>query len=677
MNMAITLVQASQIVNKNLELWEEMWDERCKVYEENKKGTYNKNIFYLIPDLIEELRYNQDHFKNNEYGKRYFSYHLKKYYIDKNKKGEMTISQSIAIKIQRELQFIIEALNSNQSDINNFHIENILPCLVKVEQLLQSEESIKTIVLLLKNILCAEKKIDGSDQNIIELYDFIIILFLKKGMHLGAIKELPNQILDELREYDNEKIICRYIGRPHQNQLSNEEYKKILKDFMAQVSLDDRFNELIKHYSVQSKDCHVIFKVDGFYNGTTGFSVGDVVVYDPKVNSRNVSEEEELWTLKATKIEEIVDDQLCVDVRVKGNDSQSMELMARRKAERALGLIYGRRLNTEQLKLSSEYVICNNNGRVIASGSSKFKLGVFHHKHLYEFTKVPYERFGAWIQNESNNYSIQTWLTSMDWHRKAIECEQSSELLLNAWFSIEHLFSIESRLPLRLPQYFRKRSNESKEYTNWDKKRIAYIQLLLSINAVKNEINNYAASVASIFIPSNKTSFKLRYGQEYILPSELMGKFVNDNGSYNCGKFVDIADKVIEEMETHKLYNLKSEIEKIYLTFNNRNASIKKIEEKIWRVKDDIYNIYRIRNMLVHRAVTDTFLLEYYAKRSLEYSSILLDRLKWNMLKTKDDSGIRDVNEYFQEWIFEANVGLEALQEGDMDGFRKWIFSWP
>jgi hypothetical protein len=79
--------------------------------------------------------------------------------------------------------------------------------------------------------------------------------------------------------------------------------------------------------------------------------------------------------------------------------------------------------------------------------------------------------------------------------------------------------------------------------------------------------------------------------------------------------------------------------------------------------------------MLVHRATTNSILVDYYAARALEYSFSLLTELKWKLIRTKDDSEITDIDNYFQEWVLDANIGLEAVQNGDMGKFRSWVFS--
>lgn len=81
--------------------------------------------------------------------------------------------------------------------------------------------------------------------------------------------------------------------------------------------------------------------------------------------------------------------------------------------------------------------------------------------------------------------------------------------------------------------------------------------------------------------------------------------------------------------------------------------------------------------MLVHRATSDSVLVEYYSARAMDYSMSLLTELKWSLLRAHATSEIESIQAYFQKWLVKANLGLEALQEGDMAEFRKWVFGQP
>lgn len=97
------------------------------------------------------------------------------------------------------------------------------------------------------------------------------------------------------------------------------------------------------------------------------------------------------------------------------------------------------------------------------------------------------------------------------------------------------------------------------------------------------------------------------------------------------------------------------------------------IKQAIIDVKNDVYNIYRIRNMLVHSSNTKSKLLEYSSKRNKQYSLRLILEISKHLLATESDTEIPPINTYFTRMIIDANVAFEAVVNNDMDKFRKWI----
>ena len=250
-------------------------------------------------------------------------------------------------------------------------------------------------------------------------------------------------------------------------------------------------------------------------------------------------------------------------------------------------------------------------------------------------------------------------------------------MLLNAWFSIEHLFKGNNKVSLRLPGFLSNRPNEKHCANLWyPENRIAQTQLLLSLVEIKHELTKYAGEVANNFLPGSKTFFKLKYNKDFVLSEDVLVKFVEKDGlTYTSGGFVAASDTVIGELKANNLAEPMHMVEWMRKLFYDHKVVMNKLQSEIWRIKDDVYNIYRIRNMLVHLAMTDSVLVEYYAKRALEYSYSLLTELKWHLLRTKDDSEIGSIDKYFQAWALDGNIGLEGVQYGEMDKFRKWVFS--
>ncbi|WP_168643718.1 hypothetical protein, partial [Dolichospermum sp. UHCC 0259] len=144
--------------------------------------------------------------------------------------------------------------------------------------------------------------------------------------------------------------------------------------------------------------------------------------------------------------------------------------------------------------------------------------------------------------------------------------------------------------------------------------------------------------------------------------------------------------------ESEKLHKFIEKIPEIKRQLNTQNQEFPALNElneilynkdygeeylikKIIELKDDVYNIYRIRNMLVHSSSTKSKLLDYYAKRSREYCYSLLDDIAYKIYQTTNDDEIMPLEFYFREMVINANIALEAVKENQMEKFRNWILS--
>ncbi len=680
MRADVSMEQVGEKVIQRLELWQEQWQERCRLLKEVEEGTYSKHILCVLPDLIEEVEHNNRWFSKNEYAKKFFYSVISRYCVElvsrATNSNALTSSQEFASGFQSELGFVAEALRGGQDGHDSFEIAHLLRCLHRIDDGLRTNESFCHTVGLLLGRLC-DDAVEIDKQEINELCDTLILLFWRKGRGPNSMERLPSHILGGVERTHDGGVYCQYPDAPSRGSLSNEEYEKMLSSFLAKITLEERISQISRIYSLEPKEYEAFFTVDGFARGTGGFTVGDVNVYDPKRDSRIKPDAPKETAFFLKKVESVGENQMCVSVRIRGNDSESMRLQARRKAERALGLISGRETARNALTLSDFYAICDSNGRGVAAGSGEHKHEVLHTPELADWKKTDYERFGSWISNNALTGAVGIWIASMDWHRKAVECAQSSETLLNAWFSLEHLFRGGSKVSLRIPGFLRTRPNQKQASVQWyADDRIAKMQLILGLVETKHELRQYASSLAQNFLQGSKVFFRLKYGKDFSLSKDLLAQFVEDEGTtFRSGEFVAVSDAVITELKASNLADLANEVQSMRNMFFDKEVVMKTLRPELWRIKDDIYSIYRIRNMLVHRATTDSALAEYYASRALEYSSSLLMELKRALLRTKDDSEIATIDEYFQDWVLDGNIGLEAVQSGEMAKFQRWVFS--
>ncbi len=671
-NSNTTLQNAPKIFQDNLEIWEKIWNNRCEFIEKFQEETYSRHILLVVPDLMEEIEFNVDRLVKNEYSRMFFHQCLAKYNVAQTKnQKQRTPQQIVAGKIKDELAFVIESLTQNNSS-NSFQLPQILPLLRRIDKEITNSDVLDCAVDTLLERLDNENPIAESDPETIFLTDTIILMFWRKGRIPSSINNLAGNILDTIKGPDDKgRFFTSYPDAPEKGDISNEDYAKLLTEFFKSLPIIKRFKELKKNYQYQPKEYKVIFRVYGFEQNLPAFDIGNVRIYDPRIEKQIKIPALEGLHLDLSGVEKIDVPGHSIAVTMQGIDSTSMKLKARQTAERALAFLMKREKREQPLILSDNYSICDIDGKEVAASIGS-KSGELLTDIWKEVTETSRERFGRWMNQEEPIHTIQRWLSSMDWHRQAVDCRQCTQELLNAWFAIEHLFDEEYNISLRVPEFLRFRANERKGQCIWyPKKKISFIQLIIGIIELKYEYRKYALDIAGNFVHNSL----MATFHKYTLPDQLLARYVDkkDNAFYGDG-FVEILDDIIIDLKAQNKEILIKPVENLRKLFFDSDYCKDVIATEFWRMKDDIYNIYRIRNMLVHRATTQSKLVEYYSARAREYSFALLRELKWRFLETKNDSEIPTLEEYFQELVINANIGLEAIQARDMQKFRKWIF---
>ncbi|MEH2457968.1 hypothetical protein [Nostoc sp.] len=138
-------------------------------------------------------------------------------------------------------------------------------------------------------------------------------------------------------------------------------------------------------------------------------------------------------------------------------------------------------------------------------------------------------------------------------------------------------------------------------------------------------------------------------------------------------KFIRKAPEIKKQLDSQSI--VLPDLNEVNEIFYNNAYCEQYLIEKIIDLKDDVYNIYRIRNMLVHSSSTTSKLLDYYAKRSREYCHSLLDAIAYKIYQTSNDDEIMPLEFYFREMVIDANIALEAVKENKMDIFINWALS--
>ena len=611
--MDFTLSNAPEYLNNNLEILQQIWLERCEVIEINQKGSYSRHLLLILQDLREEIHKNKEWFSQNAYGKKFFKIQFSTYCSFKKEQLDDLdkIRKAWTREVDRELCFITEALSDNK---NKFELDDILILIKRVEEKITSENSFRQVInLLYEKVL--EKELNHN--HIEFIVDTIILLFNFKGMlELQSILDDQFQKFEEIATYsEQDHLYPTLFGSPSRDAKSIDEHKEELRKYYEASSIKQRLNFIREIYCLESQTYKVIFNITGV-EFTDKINIGNVELYRPKIDGKYIKKN----NILSINLEENSD--YCVAVDIRGLDRKFMKIKAQQMAERTIAVLSTRNRKDQAIILSSDWVICNSQGEIRAfSFKGRNKLHTINNS---IDSQNNHQRLGQWISSEDICHpTVAKWLASTDWYRRATEASQSTEEILNSWFAVEKFSEDSKIISKRLPELsdnLKNKKNIFKEnidlWLNGD--GIRTVQLLLVLSELKFNLYQKVRKVGGIFVtPSIFPGMDI---------SKSIDQDLQDYLSANKDK-IDFLEKFIEKVpEIKKQLNSQSivlpdldQVNQVNEIFYNNNYCEKYLIEKIIDLKDDVYNIYRIRNMLVHSSSTTSKLLDYYAKRSREY----------------------------------------------------------
>jgi hypothetical protein len=682
-----------EFIRQNLIVVTSIWTDSCKAIKELKDNDYNKHLILIITDLEEEILENREKFSKNQFAKNYFTTQIKQY-LEGTKKsaGEPSAKSLWAKPISTQLKFILEALNS-ASDSKKFELKDILYFVEIIQREIISVESLEGLLnLLITEIL----KEEMNREELKFIVNTIIIMFIERGYHVKTLENLLPKQLSLFQDHWN--LISTstdglYLYRaliyesPKYNEevySEDEDYKIALKQYYDSLGLKDRIFLMKKNYVEPPKKYKVIFKLSNFaLANSQSLKIGNVYFYIPKIHGKitksifrddtyiDESSDRVQFEKRIQEFEVMSESIYYVAVDIEGNDFYSMKDQAIRTVEMAVSVFLQKdtlmkKTNNNEIQIiSNNYIICDDLGE-----GAFFEYSSRSNRSNKEFdipNNIYTDRIGHWLSSKNSlNKSVETWLTAIELYRKSVESVQSSDALLYSWYSLEHFINKSEKITVRLPREFDKSVGEW-----YDADNILVLQLLLAIVTIKSKffdlLTTFAYNLARKGFP----------GDRYSVSDEILNIFFiskKDNGSIriNASNFVENFQLIFDDFE-QKNSQFDKYISEIRGHFIDHTTCLNKIKQAIIDVKNDVYNIYRIRNMLVHSSNTKSKLLEDYSKRNKEYSLRLILEIRKHLFATESDTEIQPISTYFTRMIIDANVAFEAVVNNDMDKFRKWI----
>ncbi|MFN7554435.1 hypothetical protein [Microcystis sp.] len=601
-----------------------IWTDSCKAIKELKDNDYNKHLILIITDLEEEILENREKFSKNQFARNYFTTQIKQYLEDPKKSaGEPSAKSLWAKPISTQLKFILEALNS-ASDSKKFELKDILYFVEIIQREIISVESLEGLLnLLITEILKKEMNLEELKF----IVNTIIIMFIERGYHVKTLENLLPKQLSLFQDHWNLISTSKYrlylyraliYESPKYNEevySEDEDYKIALKQYYDSLGLKDRIFLMKKIYVEPPKKYKVIFKLSNFALANyQSLNIGNVYFYIPKIHG------------KITK--SIFRDDTYID--------ESSDLVQ-----------FEKRIQEFEVMSESIYYVA-----VDIEGNDFYSMKDQAIRTVERAVSVFFRK--DTLMKKTNNNEIQI--------NNYIICDDLGE---GAFFEHSYISNEEFDIPNniytdRIGPWLSSKNSLNKSVETW----------LTAIELYRKSVESVQSSDALLYswyslehFINKSEKITVRLPKEKEFDKSVFGEWYN-------------ADNISVLQLLLAIVTIKS---KFFDDFGQKNSQIDhttcldKIKQAIIDVKNDVYNIYRIRNMLVHSSNTKSKLLEDYSKRNKEYSLRLILEIRKHLFATESDTEIQPINTYFTRMIIDANVAFEAVVNNDMDKFRKWI----
>lgn len=532
----------------------------------------------LLIEIITEITYNKFNNKDNI---KYFKDELGDWY-----EADDALKNVAAIDIQNALGYfdkskqkiLLELCKKIIAELDKKHYVDILidGLTQYIENHTEITPDVKKKIRLYTQLIVAEFVSKGYDLEDIQRYsqDLSEVVIIEGG----EIVDAPDKFMDLQR-----------------GQFATEElYREAVRKRIDQRSVAEIIQPLKERYYQPPMDAHLLMSLS-YLKGVDEVCIDGVTIYSPKVR-RFVDDVFQCTIEKETDFEK-----LCAAIPIHYHGLRSAIKEAKRKMDRVLELLslYYDKENGIEYDLGHYYVVKDR--KAIADSSHRAERGAKNIDEFYKYASAMdirdlcqhQESISTIFQNlqqHKDEATADRLRNAMHWCRKANEAVTDEERLIHSWFALEGLLAIPEDIKECISPNSSGKVDEIKSVVVallgiaefrylW---RSVYDEMLWRIN---------------------------EHGLNY-LPDDLMsrsGLAVKPGNNYRYEDFLCSAEELIGQVHDELLKDRLYAVSQFYTSIKNYDKVIKKL-------KDNLQNVYRYRNMIVHNAVVPINSTEFYAK---------------------------------------------------------------
>lgn len=603
-----------------LKFWLKYW--KYYIKELCDLDTYDiqlSNPHFLLKEVVSEIEYND--FKNKD------NRELFKCLLSRVLKEDFAFTELYKTEIQLALNkwdispLIIKNICNTilQSMDNNFYLQKILS---KLQSTIESGDELN----------------ERIKENICLYTELLIQEFICLGVDVHDIDRLIEE--DDLIINDcGDVIICdnSFYELRIDDFASKEEYYSAVSHRYKNRCINEYLNNILSHFQKAPEDGIVILRLLGI-KGSINQHFGDIHLYS--IDNTTYLPADSFCKIEEKEAFLFVN----VAVKVKHRFFNTSLNYATQKVFNLLDYLSFNLKTEDELTISKQFATIMVNGNICGSTSSVQddpKLAP-QYRGLRAVDITPLKSIlNDWLiefvdKNKIDNKTFIKLSNSTHWYKKAISANKEEDKLLYSWIALESVLKI----PEFTKQNFLKKGQGS----------IDFVKEICSCIISRNKFFNYAKNIYLYLVNCTQQYDNYYDFEQKTIKNAKLDIHPGEEIKISCFlKYLpDLKDEINDEVFKRELANLET-------FYSNKNGfGLFKTS-----ICNDIVQIYRLRNMIVHNAVCPEFLIKSYAYKAQFIAGSVINALRHHFNKYNCSIEEALIKIYSQCQIFESNIPHE------------------
>lgn len=506
-------------------------------------------------------------------------------------------------------------------------------------------------------ILLLEDDSKDNSSEIKEITDFIFIELRNNGYEYRNIKsKIFNLLSDSKIDNQNPERLDTLFPYRLISNYKKKTYDK-LNTFINNLDIFQRIEFIKKFYNSKVETYYLIVPISGIVvKGKKVVCNSEITLYNPTIESIIKSNKKVVFKENIEEIDYSKCCNACVKVRAKTSSSAYIEGLKKLENFLNLQVLISDDDNGYKI-IKKKLALLDNKKKDIGLKIINFENEVSRKQFLSERNPIKAESFLdqdnidfnkiiselIYRDDKLKTKTDNLLINSIKKYSEALNSSNKQESILKYWSSIESLFCEDLKIEDKTKAYDLIKEFLPIFYTYG----LRYRQVNNVFNEIMN-ISNLGSSIDAKYKETNRINF----------PESLIKDIIklDRNKTMSLKPFV-LNIKAMEAYVNGIFYFNK--LEELYRIFNDKNYAVKDFNKQKEMNTDNLTNIYRLRNQIIHNALSNEYTTEHY----LPILKSMAETFLYQVLEKYSENNNLNINQIILELYAEANIYIKKMDE--------------